>query len=430
MVDMRVLSTHLAIPATHLATRLARCLGALVCAVTVAALPATAFSAQVAPKTSPAAEEVSGAAKATNDLINSVTKNLGKEQPKELPKDAAKDVTKEGGDDASTKAEKKIPHIALVVPTASKTFGRVADAVRMGFVAAATAEGKSAPAYRIYSAEDDTTGLAASYRRAVNEGAIAVVAGVTRDGANIMVREGGNVPVLALNAPTDSPLPEQFYYVSLNLDWEARLAARAVFADGLRRVTLVASNAALARRMQDSFEKEWLSLGGAIAGRVGFLAESRDASKVRTAIDKAKGDAVFIAADVEAARIVRPYIPGGVPVYATSQALDVRAGALSNLDLDNVKFLEMPWFAEKDHIAVMAYARPAEPLPIDYERLYALGIDAWRLAQVIIKPEARKNISPLDGVTGRLSLDGAQFVRALSTVEMRDGLPQLYRPAE
>jgi uncharacterized protein len=423
MVDMRALSTHLAIFARYLI----RHLGALVCAITVAALPATAFSAQVAPKTSPAAEEGNEAAKAaTNDLINSVTKSLTKEPPK----DAVKEMTKESSDEAASKAEKKIPHIALVVPTASKTFGRVADAVRMGFVAAATAEGKSAHAYRIYSSEDDTAGLAASYRRAVNEGAIAVVAGVTRDGANIMVREGGNVPVLALNAPTDSPLPEQFYYMSLNLDWEARLAARAVFADGLRRVTLVASNAALARRMQDSFEKEWLSLGGAIAGRVGFSAESRDASKVRTAIDRAKGDAVFIAADVEAARIVRPYIPGGVPVYATSQALDVRAGALSNLDLDNVKFLEMPWFAEKDHIAVMAYARPVEPLPIDYERLYALGIDAWRLAQVIIKPEARKNISPLDGVTGRLSLDGAQFVRALSTVEMRDGLPQLYRPAE
>jgi uncharacterized protein len=108
----------------------------------------------------------------------------------------------------------------------------------------------------------------------------------------------------------------------------------------------------------------------------------------------------------------------------------VRAGALTNIDLENVKFLEMPWFAEKDHLAVMAYSRPSEALSVDYERLYALGIDAWRLAQVIADPEARRNMQPLDGVTGKLALDGAQFVRSLATVEIRDGLPRLYRTAE
>jgi uncharacterized protein len=89
---------------------------------------------------------------------------------------------------------------------------------------------------------------------------------------------------------------------------------------------------------------------------------------------------------------------------------------------------------EKDHPAVMAYNRPAESMPIDYERLYALGIDAWRLTQVILKSANTQNIArsiaPLDGVTGRLTLDGGQFVRALSTVEIRDGQIVLYRSAE
>jgi len=89
----------------------------------------------------------------------------------------------------------------------------------------------------------------------------------------------------------------------------------------------------------------------------------------------------------------------------------------------------MPWFVEKDHPAVMAYAKPFAPMPLDYERLYALGIDAWRVMQSILKADKPRNIMPLDGVTGRLNLEGAQFVRTLTAIEMRDGLPQLLQPS-
>jgi outer membrane PBP1 activator LpoA protein len=119
-----------------------------------------------------------------------------------------------------------------------------------------------------------------------------------------------------------------------------------------------------------------------------------------------------------------------MPVFATSHSVDPRAEAVANLDLDNVRFLEMPWFAEQDHPAVMAYAKPAQPMPAELERLYALGIDAWRLGQLITKNDNTRNLPPLDGVTGRITFDGHQLVRALSSVEIRDGRSQLFRPSE
>ena len=67
-------------------------------------------------------------------------------------------------------------------------------------------------------------------------------------------------------------------------------------------------------------------------------------------------------------------------------------------------------------------------MPIDYERLYALGIDAWRIAQNLIADQ--KSPIQLDGVTGRISLDGRQFVRQLAAGEIRDGRPTLFKPAE
>lgn len=328
------------------------------------------------------------------------------------------------------------PHIALIVPTGSKAFGKVAEAVKAGFLAGASADGKNAPAYRLYPTDDESAALAAQYRKAVAAGAAIVVGGITRDGANVMAAESRLVPALALNAPAsaDADLPDRFFYLTLSLDWEARLTARTANGDGLRRVAVVTSNAALGKRVQDSFEKEWIKLGGEVVAQFSVanvsIGDSVAGAKIAAAMDKAFADCVFIATDMDGARAARPYLPQGMPVYATSMTIHPRAQAVDNLDLEHVRFMEMPWFAQGDHMAVMAYTKPAEPLAVDIERLYALGIDAWRLSQMVAKHAKARDIPVLDGVTGRLSLDGRQFVRTPLSLELRNGKPSLFRNGE
>lgn len=356
---------------------------------------------------------------------------MAAEKPAADAKAADKLADKPG--EAKEAIKPALPPIVLIVPAASKTFGKVADAVRLGFLAGAAAEGRNAPPFRVVAADDEAGSLAAQYRKAAGEGAAVIVGGVTRDGANVLAREASYVPTLALNAPggtADNDLPERFFHVSLSLDWEARLAARAAVNDGLRRAALVTAGSALAKRVQESFEKEWMRLGGEIAVRIPYTGESADAARVTSALDKAHADVAFLTVDFRAARQARPYLPAGMPVFATSFTIDPRGNTVDNLDLDSVRFMEMPWFVESDHPAVMTYQKPGEPMPIDYERLYALGIDAWRLAQMVASAEKPKRFAPLDGVTGRIQLEGHQFTRMLSDVEMRDGRPTIRRAAE
>ena len=47
-------------------------------------------------------------------------------------------------------------HIALLLPLASPSFGRHADAVRQGFIAAANAAGKGLPPIRVYTVNEIT----------------------------------------------------------------------------------------------------------------------------------------------------------------------------------------------------------------------------------------------------------------------------------
>jgi uncharacterized protein len=348
---------------------------------------------------------------------------------------------------ADAKSEAKV--IALVLPLASKTLGKASEALRDGFLAGAAQSNKDRFVARVYLAEDEAASAGALYRKAVKENVVAIVGGLTRDGAAAVAREASYLPTLALNQPSEATNLEanNFYFVSLSFDIDARLAARAAFEAGLRNAVIVHGPSVLAKRIQDVFEKEWARLGGSMKARVPFSGLLDDGAKLRAALEKpeiATADVVFLAAEREVARFARPFLLQGVPVYATAQSVDPTAGAVENLDLEAVRYLELPWFVERDHAAVMTYARPTEALPNAYERLYALGIDAWRIVEALLDAEAsgnkgasptarspgKRSFAPIDGVTGRITLDSNQFVRALPLVEIRDGRAQVIKPVE
>jgi outer membrane PBP1 activator LpoA protein len=68
--------------------------------------------------------------------------------------------------------------------------------------------------------------------------------------------------------------------------------------------------------------------------------------------------------------------------------------------------LDIPWQLQADHPAVMVYPRLAgnadQKPSADLERLYALGIDAYRVAREIA---SKRTSFELDGVTGKLKVN-------------------------
>src|SRR3954465_3328991 len=74
------------------------------------------------------------------------------------------------------------PHIALLLPLASPSFARPADAVRQGFIAAAKSAGKTVPPVRVYSVNEDSMNVLTLYEEALEAGAQVVVGPLTRNG--------------------------------------------------------------------------------------------------------------------------------------------------------------------------------------------------------------------------------------------------------
>ena len=313
------------------------------------------------------------------------------------------------------------PHIALILPTASPAMGRLADAVRQGFVAAAEAAGRDAVAVNVTSVDNEGIALLDACRGAQAAGAVLVVAGITRDGATSLARSDcPRLPVLALNEPqAGGDLPANLYSVSLSIENEARQVAHLAVAEGWRSAIVITSSSPLARRVQEAFEREWTRAAGQVSGRLAFSGTAEDAPLVRDRIAGVRAvDMVFMALDPPEARTVRPYVSGMLPLYATSLSVNPRAETIVNVDLQGLRYVEMPWFILPDHPAVMVYPVP-RAMSVEQERLYALGIDAYRLALQLLRPERR---APLDGVTGRIALEAGNFFsRTLTPAEIDGG---------
>jgi outer membrane PBP1 activator LpoA protein len=318
------------------------------------------------------------------------------------------------------------PHIAVILPLQSASFGRHADSVRLGILAAAAADQGAGTKVYVYATTEDPQQIVAAYQRATSFGARAVIGPLTRNGVTFLAHSGiVSVPTLALNQPEgEIILPRNLYVFGLQLEAEARQVAQLAHRQRNRSVFVVTGDSQLDTRIAQAFLAEWSALKGEVAGQFSYTTDATGLAKLRDQLAASRADAVFLTMGATRVRFVRSYLGSNVAVYATSQVLASTTDTLANFDLEGVRFLDMPWLLQPDHPAVLSYLRSDPPLPaLDQERFYALGIDAYRIAQELLHPHRAQDA--LDGVTGTVTLgDDQQFNRVLVPAQFSQGSPQ------
>lgn len=303
------------------------------------------------------------------------------------------------------------PTIVLLLPHPTTPYARAAEAVRSGFFAAHAAAGAPVT-IELRETGETAASVTAAIDAASGRGARLVVGPLSRDAVEALARAGGaRLPALALNVPSGGePLPASMLALGLRVEDEAQAIVRALvsgpLADGVTTESLpfavIVGSGALERRAGAAFVAAVQSFGrraetielAPLRHRLGDLGKRLAAHPWQ---------AILLALDAGETATVRARLPTAVPALATSRIhlLEQSAIGLSQ-DLEGVAFVDMPWLLEPDHPAVRAYARAAIPYTAELERLYALGIDAYRIAVEWIKGRQRFEI---DGVTGRLRVD-------------------------
>ncbi|WP_020654392.1 penicillin-binding protein activator [Massilia niastensis] len=319
--------------------------------------------------------------------------------------------------------------VALLLPLESQALGQPAEAVRAGFMAGHERE-RSGVTVSVVPTGDSAQATLDAYARAVQQNDI-VVGPLSRPAVAALAASGAvSKPTIALNHPqTSAPLPRRMLVIGLSLEDEAtQVADWAAAEHPAGRALVVTGPATWQQRLSGAFAARWTQLGRnnalvELPIADGYV-DANALAQLRTSLQGDAPQLVFAALDAVQLRQVRSALGTTLPTYGTSSINPGREPGTSAPELADVRILDLPWTVQPDHPLVSLYPRwGGDSNGFDMQRLYALGIDAYRIARELAqRPHGAFEI---DGVTGRLSIDMGQsspgFRRVESGVVYRDG---------
>ena len=343
--------------------------------------------------------------------------------------------------------------IALLLPQDGQ-LASVAKALREGFMAAhyqAQQAGQNPPAIQVFDSSR-LTSMDEFYRQAQAAGVQLVVGPLEKNLVKqLNSREQLPITTLALNySDAGNEGPPQLFQFGLAAEDEAREVARRAWADGKRSAVAMVPKGEWGDRVLDAFRKSWQAKGGTLiaaehvdqpvelAQQVADLFQLRKSEGRAQRLQSTVGtdvaaqpsrrqdiDFMFLAATPQQAQQIKPTMvfqyAGDVPVYATSHLFTNSNDHAQYMDLNGVRFCETPWLLDANDPLRQQVTAQWPQASGSLGRLYAMGIDAYRLAprlgQLKTMPDSR-----IDGLSGSLSMNpGRRVERQLPWAEFVDG---------
>lgn len=310
--------------------------------------------------------------------------------------------------------------VALLLPTEGPLLG-VADAVRDGVRAAARADDSKAQPKLVSLEGSAADRVGSAFDQAVEAGATHVIGPLDKPSVEALAARGAlQVPTLALNETTSvgRPTPNLFQ-LSLSPEIDAIEVANKAQALGLGRALMLYPDDTGGKRRAEAFRAHWSRLGGTLIGESAFNPTApSNPPKIQGLLATGGADLLFLAATADQAQAIYPQIRDAAANLAVIATSDVYAGdpdPSRDRALAGLYFVDMPWMLGVELAGDPlrradvkgAASHLATPLG---RRLYAMGIDAYRLAPRLKALAADPGASLL-GQTGRLSIDALGRVR-------------------
>ena len=367
--------------------------------------------------------------------------------------------------DRSRQLAKQPLQVALLLPFTGK-YNDASIAIREGFMAAWYESRDEKPSIRIYNTDADN--VVERYQQAIVEGAEFIVGPLQKSAISNLIEHGDiKVTTLVLNQydgkldPANnintSALPAIIQF-GLSPEEEARQVAERAWFDGHARAISITTGDERGRRVNNAFVSHWRELGGTILEYVSIGQDIKElANPVRSVlnIDQSEQrskdlrnklhrslktetrrrqdvDLIFMAVPPTTARQLVPqlryYGIEDIALYSISNIYTGNINTRADSDINDVLFIDMPWIIDLQNEysplnrMIERYRKPALSA---YKRLYAFGIDAYRLipriAELILQPSKQ-----YEGKTGYLKLDEEGRVhRRLIWARFVDGKPEL-----
>ena len=333
--------------------------------------------------------------------------------------------------------------IALLLPQDGQ-LASVSKALRDGFVAAhyqAQQAGQNPPQILFYDSSR-LTSLDEFYRKAQADGVQLVVGPLEKSLVKqLNIRPQLPITTLALNYSEGAQGPAQLFQFGLAAEDEAREVARRARADGLTRAGAMVPKGEWGERVLKAFRQEWEANGGSVVGieyidqPVALARQVADLVQLRKADSNASQPSrrqdmefIFLAATPQQAQQIKPTLnyqyAGDLPVYATSHVFSASGDQNQYTDMNGIRFCETPWLLTPSNPLRQQVTEQWPQAGGSLGRLYAMGIDAYRLTSSLEQLKALPD-NRIDGLSGSLSMNPTQRIeRQLPWAEFVNGQVQ------
>jgi len=318
--------------------------------------------------------------------------------------------------------------------------------------------------------DTSTQPLATLLTQAQQDGATIVVGPLLKDQVTALGSAQTPLNVLALNQPETEKNSPNICYFALSPEDEAQDAARHMWAQHRQMPLLLVPRGSFGDRIAQAFADEWQKQGGQTVLKQGLGSYSELKSTIRsgirltgtpvsssaqTAAPAQQGvtiggitipappsddqitqatsggvsgnvDSVYIVATQDELTLIKPMIDLAVSgrnkpaVYASSRSYQAGAGPDYRLEMEGVQFSDIPLLAGNNPQLMQ---QAASQFKNDYSlvRLYAMGIDAWDLANHFSQIRQIPGFQ-VSGTTGQLSAnENCVIHRKLPWLQYRQG---------
>jgi outer membrane PBP1 activator LpoA protein len=349
--------------------------------------------------------------------------------------------------------------VTLLVPLTGN-LGGSGTAVRNGFFAAYYHSNSNNLSNLSVKVVDTNGGnITNLYQKAVSDGSTMIVGPLTKPEIEKLSRTNSlTVPTLALNTLDNyaiTNVPNLYQFGLASSDEVAQLVDRAK-EQNFHRAVIIAPNDSWGQNIASMLRNNWQSTGGTIVSTLQYNKGIDADSKIRDTfqitypqdesgktnnkalpIARSDVDVIFLIASPIQGRQIQPllrfYLLDKIPVLSISSIYSGKSNQFLDRDLDGVIFCDIPWV-----FGSAALSGDLEKLrenvstlwPASYKkynRLYALGIDAYYLSAGLDK---LSSTSGIQGTTGILYVDNHHHVfRKLDWAKMKHGVPVLLKIA-
>lgn len=362
--------------------------------------------------------------------------------------------------------ENRPREIVLMLPLTG-TFASTSKFIRGGFMAAYYFDSAEKSNLNIKIVDTNGENIETLYQRAVTDGTELIVGPLAKNDVEFLSKLSIHpVPIVALNT-----LDNYTYNYNANLyqfglipQDEAVQTAGEMIKDGITLCAIINPSGPWGKKITTAFRQTYESLGGTVVDTLlydnhpglsqqlcQFIAENPDElcidqAKEKPKIQKEENDkmekkeprrrqdinGIFLVTTVNTARQIVPllkfYYASDLPIYAISSIYSGTNVPMLDQDINDVYFCDMPWVLRKSsfHNEEMQYLynqfeEIKDKRTVNSKRLYALGIDAYRIATKL-NYFLHQSSSGLEGMTGKLYLDNFNHIyRKLDWAKIHHG---------